>query len=169
MQLVRLSTEGHKLRPRSPPIGRFTEDSVSQRQGLVGAKHDTARLARRHSARFFARQKFRDRFWRSHLGALFKSTLVNVGGYTFQGDPGVFEPRAPHRTLGGQNQRLLRTPERHGQATGCRRRSASSLSTAAAVSSIDRRVTSISGQLWRAQSLREKVTSSATAWRSTYW
>ena len=39
---------------------------------------------------------------------------------------------------------------------------------AAAVSSIERRVTSMLGQLCLAHSLRENATSSATAWRSIY-
>ena len=49
-----------------------------------------------------------------------------------------------------------------------RRRSVSSLITAAAVSSIERRVTSIVGQLCLAQSRRENATSSATALLSIY-
>ena len=57
---------------------------------------------------------------------------------------------------------------RMGQGAGVRRRSASRLSTAAAVSSIERRVTSIAGQLCLAQSRRENATSSATALRSIY-
>ena len=51
---------------------------------------------------------------------------------------------------------------------GCRRRSAKSLSTAAAVSSIDRRVTSMLGQLCLPQSRRENAISSATDLRSIY-
>ena len=53
-------------------------------------------------------------------------------------------------------------------ATGWRRRSVSNRITAAAVSSIERRVTSIDGQLFLAQSRREKATSSATAVLSIY-
>ena len=56
-------------------------------------------------------------------------------------------------------------PERHSESR-CRCRSASSFITAAAVSSIERRVTSSSAQLNLALSRRAKVTSSATAWRS---
>jgi len=55
------------------------------------------------------------------------------------------------------------------QATGWRRRSVRKLITAAAVSSIERRVTSMLGQLCLAHSLRENATSSATALRSIYW
>ena len=58
-------------------------------------------------------------------------------------------------------------PQRHASVpTGCRRRSASSAITAAAVSSIERRVTSMIGQLCLAHSRRENAISSATAWRS---
>ncbi len=55
------------------------------------------------------------------------------------------------------------------QLAGCRRRSASSAITAAAVSSIERRVTSMIGQLCLPHSLRADAISSATACRSIYW
>ena len=53
-------------------------------------------------------------------------------------------------------------------SAGCRRRSASSAITSAAVSSIERRVTSMIGQLCLPHSLRDAAISSATACRSTY-
>ena len=80
------------------------------------------------------------------------------------------EQRPPRCAARRQHQRLGGEPQRHRlTAPGCRRRSPRSASTAAAVSSIERRVTSIIGQLCLAQSRRDAAISSATACRSIYW
>ncbi len=102
-------------------------------------------------------------------GARLDRALVDVGRPDLDRNAGGLEQCAARRALGGEHQRLRGEPERHVTPVTCRRRrSASSVSTAAAVSSIERRVTSMIGQLCRAQSLRAKAISSATAWRSTY-
>src|SRR6185437_14786097 len=99
----------------------------------------------------------------------FGCALVDIGGPDLEAQPGGGENLAANVALRRQHQRLRSEPERHGQAPGARRRSVKSRITAAAVSSIERRVTSIIGQLCRAQSRRENEISSATAVLSMYW
>ena len=134
------------------------EKRCAERQRLVGAEHQPARLLRRHGMRLFAGQQQRDIAGIGEAGACLDPALVDIGRQHLDRNARRFQQRSPRRALRGQHQRPIGKPERHeAQATGCRRRSASSFSTAAAVSSIERRVTSINGQLCLAQSLREKV------------
>ena len=118
---------------------------------------------------------------------LLDRALVEMRRPRLDRNAGRFEQRAAHLALRRKHQRLSGSQRRHQRMNPkngkrfskkimrkarihdacCRRRSASSASTAAAVSSIERRVTSMIGQLCRAQSLRENAISSATAWRST--
>ena len=85
------------------------------------------------------------------------------------GRPAAFEHRPARCAARGEHQWLRGAPQRHGHSAGTRRRSASSDMIAAAVSSIERRVTSISGHSCLPHSRRENAISSATAWRSMYW
>ncbi len=87
-------------------------------------------------------------------------------GIDLDRNAGRFQQRAAHLALRGEHERHA-TPQIHGPAAASRRRSCRSEATAAAVSSIERRVTSINGQPWRVQSCLETAISSDTAWRST--
>ena len=170
MQRVRLSAQDLELLARGRAIGRLGEPALPERQRLIGAEHQPARLLHRHGQRLLPRQQRRDRAGIGKARVGFDAALVDIGGQHLDRDARALQQRAPARALGGEHKRLIGKPERHdAYATGCRRRSVSRLSTAAAVSSIERRVTSMLGQLCLAQSLRENATSSATALRSIYW
>src|SRR3954452_17093226 len=98
--------------------------------------------------------------------ALLDRAFVEMRRPRLDRNTGRLEQSAAHLALRGKHERFGSEPERH-QLAACRRRSVNSDITAAAVSSMERRVTSIIGQLCRSQSLRENAISSATAWRST--
>src|SRR5215510_8814586 len=168
MQLMRLAGKHAQLRAGGRKINGFVEASLAQHQSLIGAKHQPSGHHGGHCARLRARQQRRHIAGCAHGSGLLDRALIDIGWAHLDWNAGCFQERTPWRTLRCQDQWLFGQPERH-YATGRRRRSVSSLSTAAAVSSIERRVTSIEGQLCLVQSLREKATSSATALRSIYW
>src|SRR5262249_61402115 len=93
-------------------------------------------------------------------------TFVEACRSHFHWNARRFKELVPHRAPRRQHQRGGGEPKPH-HATGCRRRSDKSLSTAAPGSSIERRGTSISGQLCFAHSPRDKALSSVTASRAT--
>ena len=171
MQLVRLAAHGQKLRARRRPIRRLGESPLAERQGLVAADHDAAvRTSPRRcglsrapaSAR--PRPDRRSRLARSR--ARRDAPAAPRPEYrrlpAARGAP-CFATRAPAacrsepETIIGARSTM--------PAAGAGPRAAPC--TAAAVSSIERRVTSMIGQLCLAHSLRENAISSATAWRST--
>src|SRR4029079_5574925 len=98
----------------------------------------------------------------------FNCPFVDFSGNDVDRNPGTLQNGAPAIAFRREHQSSRGKPERHAHATGWRRRSARRLMTAAAVSSIERRVTSMLGQLCLAQRRRESAISSATALRSIY-
>src|SRR5213082_3079047 len=156
-----VTAQSRELATRLGAVGRLGKATLAQRQGLVGAQHQAARTASGDGARLLA-CKHRGEFARVLLrAALLDRPLVDVSGLDRDGNSGIAQDRMPARALRREHQRFAGEPKR--------RRSARKLMTAAAVSSIERRVTSMLDQLCRAHSLRENGTSSATALRSMYW
>ena len=150
-------------------IGRFGKALAAQRQNLIGAERQTAGIERRDRGRFLARQKGSNRRRDLRRRAVSECAFIEIGRMHFDQTPAA-------------DSSCLRMLLREASTSGCsashntcahdarlRRRSPRWASTAAAVSSIERRVTSISGQLCLAQSRREAAISSVTAWRSIYW
>ncbi len=154
MQLMRLAGKRLQLRAYSRNVSGFIKAPLTQNQSLIGAEHQPTRHADRNGVCLLARQQCGHVTSRIRNGGAFNRTFVDVSGADLDRNSGRFQERTPWRALRCQHQRLVSEPERH-HTTGRRRRSVSRLSTAAAVSSIDRRVTSIEGQLCLAQSLRE--------------
>ena len=167
MEHMHLPAQQLELVPRRGPIDRLGEAALPERQRLVRAEHKPTR--RRHGQRLLPRQQGRNASGIAQTGLGLNRAFVDISGNHLDRDAGTLKQGSTAHALGCQQQRLIGKPECHDdQTTGCRRRSASSLSTAAAVSSIEQRVTSMLGQLCLAQSLRENATSSATALRSIY-
>ncbi len=168
MQRMSLPAQRLELRARAVAAGRLGEALLAERQRLVGAEHQAGGQPHGDGARFFARQQCRDFARVAGRSAGLDAALVDVGRLRLDRNAGIRQHQAPHLALGSEHQRLRGKPERHRHPAGARRRSVRRLSTAAAVSSIERRVTSIDGQLCLAHSLRDSATSSATALRSMY-
>ena len=167
MQLMRLAPHGHELGARGSAIGRLVESPLTERQGLIASDDGTEFGHGRDRTRLFARKRQRD-LGRAAGHTLLDCALVEMRGPRLDRNPRGFKQRTAHFALRSKHKRLFGQPESSStQDACCRRRSASSAITAAAVSSIERRVTSMIGQLCRAHSLRENAISSATAWRST--
>src|SRR5215468_10776304 len=144
MKLMRSAAQRLELRARASAVAGFRKPPLAERQSLVGAQYQPAGKASGNRSRLLPRQQ-RGEFARiAPRAPLLDRPLVDIGRLDLDRNSGI------------------------AQATGWRRRSARKLITAAAVSSIERRVTSMLGQLCRAHSLRENATSSATALRSIY-
>ncbi len=134
-----------------------------ERQRLIGADHKSRRGLVRDRARLFPGQQ-QGQFVGIAIGSerALDRTLVDRSRDDLDRNTGGTQHIAARETSGREHQRRRSGPERH-QRPGARRFSDRSCNTAAAVSSIERRDTSINGQLCRAHSLREKLISSATA------
>ena len=143
-----------ELLARRRPIGGLGEPPLAQRKGLVGAEHQPARQAPAIARAF------------SRASSAAISPASRRGGALLRSPARRYRPGATSTGMPASRSIVRRTAlfdastsgcsaSQSGidHATGCRRRSASSLITAAAVSSIERRVTSMLGQLCRAHSL----------------
>src|SRR5215471_16760768 len=163
MQLMRASAERAQLLVCGSAISRLGEARATERECLIGADDKAARKTNGDDLCLFPRQQLR-RLARTHWPRpLLDTALIDVGDSDLDRYSCCLKHCPPCGTARGQHQRIGRQPERHRQLATCRRLSASSAITAAAVSSIERRVTSISGQLFAAHSRRENAISSATA------
>ncbi len=155
-KLITGRTEVHRL--GKPPL--------VERQRLVGAKDEAGRQTRRDRSCLFPCQEKRG------IGRCQARSSLDVALVDLRRDDLDWNSRCtPASGVGSRSSR--RAPAVRAEATATyqeatsRRRSARSAMTAAAVSSIERRVTSMMGQLCLAHSRRENAISSATAWRST--
>ena len=147
-QFMGLAAQFQKLRARGVAIRRLGKPLAAERQRLVGAEHQPPRHASPKPPSLF-RARASIATLRGSLAAAFllDPALVDIGRHDFdrqaRGLQNVRRTSLFEASTSGSEQQ----PERHDdQATGCRRRSARSLSTAAAVSSIERRDTSINSQ-----------------------
>ena len=157
MQRVRLAAQRPQLLGGAGPVGRLVEALVAERQRLVGAEHQPAGLLRRHRVGLRARQQSAPPPPRRAPASRFQRALVDMRRPDLEAQTGRRQQLAAHVALRGEHQRLSASQSGMTSlyAPARRRRSASSRITAAAVSSIERRVTSMIGQLCLAQSLRE--------------
>src|ERR1700738_1106534 len=165
MQFVGTARKRAQLLGGLRAAGRFAEQPLAEAECLVGANDIFAHLARRHRKRFLAGQKCGDVARRCEAGSLLHGPLINVSGNSFEGNAGGGQQHLPRAALRRKYQLVFAAPQRHS-ASRCRCRSPYSFRIAAAVSSIDRRVTSSSAQLNLALKRRANATSSVTAWRS---
>ena len=102
----------------------------------------------------------------ARLAELASSARSSIAaGRTSKSTPGGAEHRAPRGALGREDDHIGFNPT--STPSPCSSRSASSASSAAAVSSIERRVTSITGQPLSANIRRAKATSRSTFSSST--
>src|SRR5580692_8754806 len=95
-------------------------------------------------------------------GGLLHRALIELGRNGFEIDTGIGQQRLTRVALRSENQRMFSAPQTHSEVR-CRCRSANSFRIAAAVSSIDLRVTSSNAQLNLALNFRANATSSVTA------
>ena len=144
---------------------------AAARQRLVGAQHQPSGQRAPPLRSALARASKRRRGGGiGGAGFGFDRAFVDLRRPDLEAQAGRRQHLAAHVAFRCEHQRL-RAASQSGMilaSTGWRRRSLNSLITAAAVSSIERRVTSIDGQLFLAQSRRENATSSATAVLSIY-
>ena len=134
---------------RAGATDRLVEPLAVAFQHLIGGNDDSAWMARRHFFSFCPRKSCRGRFNRQTRldGIALQRILVDFGLVENGSDPGCLEHSAPGGAARGQYDGFDRQPA-HGLAppsTDSLRR-ARILMTSAAVSSIERRVTSITGQ-----------------------
>jgi hypothetical protein len=150
---------------RLHPAGRLAEKPCPQCERLIRADDELAGMPARYRAGFLAGQQRGNLAGGCQAGGLLYAPLVDVGGNGLEIDTGIGEQQLPGAALRRQDQRKFAAPERHS-GSRCRCLSVNNFRIAAAVSSIDRRVTSSCAQLCLALNRRAKATSSATAWRS---
>ena len=161
--------KGAKLRAGCRTIGRLGKTLVAKRQGLIGAEDQPAGMQSCDRRTPFAARAVQQ-------SQLAPATPRRLRGRAHQYPPGATRPECPPPQAASGARRFSRQApaDREASHSGiahearCRRRSPRSARTAAAVSSIERRVTSISGQLCLAHSRREAAISSATACWSIY-
>jgi len=140
-QLVAFAAQGEKLDACCCKIAGLSNHTPSADQHLIGADHQTAGMAAGDMQALRLGEGGRAFRGGSTLGAEGGLDLVLVdrrrrGG---EGDAGIAQQRPPRRARGGKD-------ERWGASVSSPCRRASSLRIAAAVSSIERRETSITGQ-----------------------
>src|SRR5882672_9455027 len=168
MQIMSLPGQRHELFAGTGAIARFVETPVFERKRLV--RTDDNALWHQAGDRFcfFAGQQRGRLGGTADSGSSFNGTLIQIRNAHFNRNARGFQHGAAGWAAGSKHKGLIALPEGHHPSAWTRRRSASSAIMAAAVSSIDRLVTSINCQLCLAQRRRENAISSATAWRSTY-
>ncbi len=121
------------------------EAAVAERERLIGAEHQHAGTAARDRECFLAGKQLRDFLGRGAGMRRLHYALIDIGRIDLDRNAGRFQERAAHLALRGEHERRT-APQVHGPTAATRRRSCRSEATAAAVSSIERRVTSIDGQ-----------------------
>ena len=170
--LVSPAGKGGDLAFRCRKIGGLVKGDIVANQRLVGGEHEAVGTIARDRKRLGAGKR------RGHLirrdtaidQRFFDRTFVDLRFHYLDRDAGSQEHVSPGRAAGGEDQRRVGEPEiGRGDhvAMNFMRWSRSRSRIEAAVSSIERRVTSITGQPLRAQRRRDCVTSSATASGST--
>src|SRR5262249_40511598 len=147
------AAEKPELNARRCGIRRFREDAVAQCKRLVSSQNQSIRVERRYRGRLCACQFHCDCPRVPNTRARLDLPLVDIGRRDFHRNAGPQQKIAPDFASRCEQEGLATRPKLH-QETGWRRRSARSFMTAAAVSSIERRVTSMAGQLCFAQSCR---------------
>ena len=170
MEFMRPPGQRGELRGGARSVGGLGKQFFAQRQRLVGAEDEAARLLRGDPKRLLAGEFARDcrpagarRAQRRLEGA-----LVDHGVAGLERNARRPKQRAARGALRGEEKRRPAAPERaHVAEMNFSLCSLCRSMIAAAVSSIDRRVTSIVGQPRSANSLRDCATSSATARWST--
>jgi hypothetical protein len=146
VQLMGLLPQAEQLLPCRCSIRWLGQAARADRQRLVGAEDQRAGPAGGNHQGFFPGKDLRH-FCSARTGVLLDPPLVDIGRIDLVGNSCSGQNGMPAFAARGEHKRAAAFPERHCYAAGCRRRSASKLITAAAVSSIERRVTSILGQL----------------------
>ena len=126
---------------------RFTTPAI-----VVALRERLARLRGRGRRRPL-RDELRDIARRCEAGFLLNRPFVDICRRCIESQPGILQKHTPRRALRRQNQRLFTAPDGHS-CIRCRWRSASNFMIAAAVSSIERRVTSSKAQPYLADILR---------------
>ena len=146
--------------------GRLAEQSLAKRQRLIRAHHELTGMARRNRDRLLARQQGCDFAGRRSDRKQVESRAHRCSaGIASKAMPALARSACRAAALRRQDQRFRSAPDRHSRSRW-RCRSANSFITAAAVSSIERRVTSSSAQLYFTLRRRANATSSVTDWRS---
>src|SRR6185437_12553661 len=160
-QLVSLAAQRGELRARLAAIARLVEPDAGALEHLVGADNQCIGMARRNAQRLHLGQRRRTGDGISARGAegALHLVLIDAGGIAQHLDPGAGEDGGPRRARRCQHD----PPAAETGHVSWPWRRASSLRMAAAVSSIERRVTSITGQWWSAKSRRACATSRRTA------
>src|SRR6202789_661350 len=156
-ELMILAAQPAQEHSRLIEVRRFADDLILKSQNLIGAQHQRIRLQRRNAKRLHLGQRF-GHPRRLAVQRMFDRVLVNARRDNLERHAGILQKRRTDRACRGENE------PRHALFSW---RSVNRLSTAAAVSSTERRETSITGQLRLSNSLRVAVISARTLSRST--
>src|SRR6185437_13041445 len=142
-------------------IARLVKPFAIAIQQLIGTENETLAMPRRDGAGLgFGETRGAVGARAAGLSAfLLDDVFIDIGGIGFGGDPCIREQAFARGAGRGEDQRAHVSSPRDR---------ASSRRIAAAVSSIDRRLTSITGQLRSVKRRRAAVTSSFTLSRSVY-
>src|SRR5215469_1633926 len=166
--MVGLASQHHELLASGNTIAGLIETTFFERKRLVGAHDDAVPYKLRHCCCLLPRQQHGHFRGAMAAGTGFHDSFVHIRDADLNRNARSFQHGPPGRAARRKYKRLIVAPQRHHPSAGNRRRSTSRAIMAAAVSSIERLVTSISGQLCLAQRRRENAISSATACRSMY-
>jgi len=156
-----LAGQRAQLLGRLRAAGRLAEETFAERQRLVRAD-DKLPGCRADTESAFSRARSEAISPGAERPEACCTARSSISPSRLEADAGIGQQRLPRATSRSQDQRSFSAPERHS-ASRCRCLSVNSFKTAAAVSSIDRRVTSSSAQLNLALNRRANATSSATA------
>ena len=147
VQLHYLAREEAQMLPRFLDRARLVEPPTLGDHQRVRTQHQRLWMERRDSRRLGDRQCFSHFGRRGTLQPRLNRAFINIGGDALVSDTSSIEHRPARGGFAGENQTLVHigfpTPP---SLAGLRSRSCASRMMAAAVSSIERRVTSITGQ-----------------------
>ena len=108
-----LPASSAQLLRRLRAAGRLAEQTVSERQRLIGADDITAGIFRRYEARLLARQQPSDLAGRGKAGIFLHGSFVDIGGNGLEGNAGIGKQHLPRAALRGQDQRIFSAPDGH--------------------------------------------------------
>ena len=152
VQLMGAAAKTGELLAGKNSIRRFREPAFTERKRLVGAKNIGSGEAAGDGERLFPGEQLCN-LAGVPCGCLqFDRALVDVGGLDDVRNSCCGQESVPDGAAGGEDQRGSPTPQLHVSKRELAAPFASRLRNAAAVSSMERRVTSMLRQLWRVQS-----------------
>jgi hypothetical protein len=113
MELVRPAGERAKLDTGRGAIGGLGKTLGAERECLVSAEREPARIATGHGGRFLARQEGRDFAGPLRWRVFFQDALVEIGRGDLDRNSRVLEQRQPRFAARSDEERRAGEPKRH--------------------------------------------------------